>query len=101
MVIGKQVISVVAIRPFEYHGRQIHPNEGVEMPLEDVALYTRKGYLSFDPRRRPTYQTRELVAEPVQQVAVMATTEPLPEPEPEPVLSVKRRRGRPRKHPLQ
>lgn len=100
MQTGARSISVVAIRAFDHDGRLIHRGEAVDVSPLEAAVLAQKRRVSLDPRRRPTYQTRELVpAEP--EVLVMATTiEPDPEPEPPVEPTVKRRRGRPRKQPI-
>jgi len=99
MQTGARSIRVVAIRSFAYNGRLIHTGEAVDMPPFDVAIHTQQRHLSSDPQHRPTYQTRELVAEPTPPVPVVLVMESLPEPEPVPDPP-KRRRGRPRKQPL-
>ena len=100
MQTGARSIRVVAIRSFEYDGRLIHRGEAVEMPLHDAVLHTQQRHLSVDPSHRPTYQTRELVAEPTP-APVVFVMESLPAPILEPLPDPpKRRRGRPRKQPV-
>ena len=83
------MVSVVALRAFLFHDREIHRGEAVNMAPIEAVVAARQGYITLDRDVRPTYQTRDMVAvEP--SVAVTVHAPPIQ----------KRRRGRPRKKPV-
>lgn len=85
----QQTVTVVALAPFDYEGKAFRRGEAVTMRPIDAAVHARLQHVSLDPRMKPTYVTREMVAaEPVTVAAVI----------PEALIEQpKRRRGRRRK----
>lgn len=63
-----QLVTVTAITPFTYEGREIRRGQPVSMKPVDAAIHARQGHVSLSrpekkSSRRNTYRTRDLVAE--------------------------------------
>lgn len=88
------MVSVLALRPFEYLGRDVAAGEWVDMVPVDAAVKAHEGLVSLSHGN--TYQTRDMVAAPVQGMSTVSFMAPEPAVDPAPAPP-KRRRGRPRK----
>ncbi len=86
------MVSVVVVRPFRHLERTVYDGECIEMEPIEALVKAREGYVSLDHGR--TYQTRDMVAQPV---ALPVTVESFIAASPTTDTPVKRRRGRPRK----
>lgn len=90
-------VTVVATRAFPFHGHDVHVGEAVDMEPLEAAIRYRRGEVCLDTHARPTYRTRDLIADvPVVAAAVIPPRAPDPEPdaEPEPAVVTPTRRRR-------
>ena len=84
-------VTVTAIHPFIYHGKQIHKHEAVTLLPLEAAQYGASGFVSLDPTVRATYRTRDMVAaRPAAAAVAVAVVEPVDPP----ALGRRRRRTR-------
>ncbi len=57
-------VTVLALRDFYYHGEDIVAGQPVTMIPIDAAVEARAGNVSLD-KQLPTYQRRDMVAQPI------------------------------------
>ncbi len=78
------MVTVVALREFRYGDRDLQIGEAVDMEPVQASVHAFAQRVSL--LARPTYHTRDMVAQAVPDVVLVTADAP-----------VKRRRGRPRK----
>lgn len=83
------MVTVVAIRAFQYGDRPVHVGEAVYMEAIEAAQYGFSGHVSLDPAMRATYQTRHLTSAEPTAVSIPPPATPLPTKKPS-----RRRRAR-------